>query len=90
MGIICCSMKMIIVPIAALTLLLAGCAEDKDSRIRRETDEAVEAAKRAGKETGDAARAVGDKVVDKTKEGIGKAADATERASKKVKDKVKD
>ncbi len=83
-------MKIIIVPIAALALLLAGCAEDRDSRIRRETDEAVEAAKRAGKETGDAARAVGDKVVDKTKEGIGKAADATERAAKKVKDKVKD
>jgi|GEM_PF-3920313 len=83
-------MKIIIVPIAALALLLAGCAEDNDTRVRRETDEAVAAAKRAGKETGDAARAVGDKVVDKSREGVGKAADATERAAKKVKDNVKD
>ena len=83
-------MKMILVPMAALALLLAGCAEDKDTRIRRETDEAVEATKRAAKETADAARAVGDKVVDKTKEGIEKAAEATEKAAKKVKDKVTD
>ena len=83
-------MKMILVPIAAMALLLAGCAEDRETRIRRETDEAVEATKRAGKETGEAAKAVGDKIVDKTKEGIGKAAEATEKGAKKVKDKVKD
>ena len=62
-------------PIAALALLLAGCAEDKDTRVRRETDEAVQATKRAAKETGEAAKAVGDKVVDKTKKGVGKVID---------------
>jgi len=83
-------MKTLLIPITVAVLMLAGCSEEKNTDLSRESKEAGRAIKEAAKETGDVAKEVGKEIVDKTRKGVGIAAEATEKAAKKVKEKVKD